>query len=582
METTFSYQKKRCQFGRQCLFSDKGPDLIDDYPGHTQWMKDFILRDPVDKSTQNAPMQSKHCVNTFRAEFSTSSMNHVEGGWPKDINIQDEEATKRYRRKIEKDDAFNPTIFQLAKTMENCILQNNAINIYQQYFDDVEPAPLIEPSSARIVSVFQDQCPVKRPISHISWSPDNGTKLAMSHCNLTYQAVPKPNESSHSYIWEMENPNTPYLVLKPESPCACLEYNPKDGNLLISGQLDGRVVIWDIRRGSDPVDHSQIEVSHRYPVLNALWITSKSGCEFFSAAPDGKIIWWDMRKLNEPLEVLIVDLVEDRLQCLSNALGVSALEYEASIPTRFMIGCENGQIYSGNRKGKSTMEKLNVKFDAHLGPVLALQRNTAYLKNFLSIGDWTARVWAEDCRESSIMWTSYHKTMLTDGAWSPTRFSVFFTAREDGIMDIWDILQQQKRSVCCIKVCDVSLKCLRCHEMGRLLAVSNSAGSTYLVELSENLTTSTRNEKTLLNAMFERENKREKILEARNREIRLKLQQQQMTEQTAEGGEKRLMNRADDDFEAKWITPEVKQAEEEYMKIVNEELKKRNLKEKEN
>lgn len=86
--------------------------------------------------------------------------------------------------------------------MEHCILQNNAVNIYQQYFSDVEPTPLIEKSSARTVNVFQDQCVVKRPITHICWSPDAGTKLAISHCNLKFQANVR-NETTHSYIWEV-------------------------------------------------------------------------------------------------------------------------------------------------------------------------------------------------------------------------------------------------------------------------------------------------------------------------------------------------------------------------------------------
>lgn len=108
-------------------------------------------------------------------------------------------------------------------------------------------------------------------------------------------------------------------------------------------------------------------------------------------------------------------------QSLSNALGASCLEYEPTIPTRFMVGTEQGVVISCNRKGKTALEKMVTRFSAHLGPVLALQRNPAFQKNFLTVGDWTARIWAEDCKESAIMWTSYHKAMLTDGAWSPTR-----------------------------------------------------------------------------------------------------------------------------------------------------------------
>lgn len=40
-------------------------------------------------------------------------MNHVEGGWPKDINPAEIEQTMRYRKKVEKDEIYMNTILQL-------------------------------------------------------------------------------------------------------------------------------------------------------------------------------------------------------------------------------------------------------------------------------------------------------------------------------------------------------------------------------------------------------------------------------------------------------------------------------------
>lgn len=62
--------------------------------------------------------------------------------------------------------------------------------------------------------------------------------------------------------------------------------------------------------------------------------------------------------------------------------------------------------------GKTPQEKLAGVFKAHLGPVCSLQRNTAFVKNFLTVGDWTARIWSEDCKESSIMWTKYKNKII--------------------------------------------------------------------------------------------------------------------------------------------------------------------------
>ncbi|XP_057656309.1 dynein intermediate chain 3, ciliary-like [Diorhabda carinulata] len=573
MDLSFPYQKKRSEFGRQCLFSDKGPELIDNFPSDRRLFKQFLLRDPVSRSQQCAPVIAEHYLNTMRAEYSNASVNHVEGGWPKDVNIADEEQTKRYRRKVEKEEQFNTIMMSLFKSMENCILQNNALNIYQQYFSDVEPMPLVERSSARTVNVYQDQCTPTRPVTHISWSPDNQTKLAVSHCNLVFQAY-IPKQSHVSYIWEVENPNRPLYTLKPEQPIVCLEYNQKDPHILASGQMNGQVAIWDIRKNAEPVDMSMRETSHFAPVNNLLWIHSKTGSEFFTGSSDGQIKWWDTRKLSEPTDNLILDYVKDDEQQLSHAYGVSILEYESTIPTRFMIGTEEGHLIGGNRKGKTGIEKMAFKIPyAHFAPIVALQRNPASSKNFLTVSKWAAKIWSEDCRESCILWTSFHKCVLTDGAWSPTRLSVFFTTRSDGMFDVWDVLQNQKQASLSVKVCDEKLNCLKTHDEGRLIAVGNQNGTAYLVELSENLSIMIKNDKMLLSSMMEREARREKILEGRNREIRLKQKQAQDQKEEGEGGEEgETEEGVETEEDVGFLDKHVRTAENEFYQIIEKAL----------
>lgn len=55
----------------------------------------------------------------MRAEFFNTGMNHFEGGWPKDVNMNDEEATKRYRRKVEKDENYPIIMIPLLKVLSS-------------------------------------------------------------------------------------------------------------------------------------------------------------------------------------------------------------------------------------------------------------------------------------------------------------------------------------------------------------------------------------------------------------------------------------------------------------------------------
>jgi len=54
-------------------------------------------------------------VNTLRAEYSSQGMNHFEGGWPKDINPSENDQTMRFRKKIEKDDAYINSVLNLGQ-----------------------------------------------------------------------------------------------------------------------------------------------------------------------------------------------------------------------------------------------------------------------------------------------------------------------------------------------------------------------------------------------------------------------------------------------------------------------------------
>lgn len=70
---------------------------------------------------------------------------------------------------------------------------------------------------------------------------------------------------------------------------------------------------------------------------------------------------WDTRKLNEPLERLLIDPVKTDEQIVSRSYGVTVLEYETTMPTKFMCGTDVGMVFVCNRKGKTPIEKINFR-----------------------------------------------------------------------------------------------------------------------------------------------------------------------------------------------------------------------------
>ncbi|CAK8685139.1 unnamed protein product [Clavelina lepadiformis] len=561
MEIVYVYTKKRSEFGRQCNFSDRPAELHVDVVPDPTLTTEFIERNPCDTAIQCTQEMSEHEVNTERFETESRGINHVEGGWPKDINPAEVEQTIRFRKKVEKEEHYINTVQQLGSVMEHCIKQNNAIDIYEEYFDNMEVESAEEPPSAKTINVFRDPNEIKRTATSLSWYPDGGKKLAVAYSNLEFQRS-SPDTSFDSYIWDIENPNKPELTVKPVSPLVCLEYNPKDSHILVGGCYNGQIAFWDTRKGSHPVEMSPIEQSHRDPVYKTIWLQSKTGTECFSSSTDGQVLWWDIRKLGEPTEKLVLD--PTRKLNIDNALGGISLEYEPTMPTKFMVGTEQGSIVSCNRKAKTPAEKIVCLYPGHYGPVYSLQRNPFFPKNFLTVGDWTARIWSEDIREACIMWTKYHMSYLTDGTWSPVRPAVFFTTKMDGTLDVWDYLFKQNDPTLSIQVCDEAVHSLRVQDNGRIVACGSHSGTTTLLELSSGLCTMQKNEKNLVSGMFERETKREKILEARHREMRLKERTQ-----SQQGARQDEEPRAEDDEENELI----EKAEKEFLRAIEAEKK---------
>ncbi|XP_055552003.1 dynein axonemal intermediate chain 2-like isoform X11 [Falco biarmicus] len=498
MEIMYVYTRKRSEFGRPCSFSDRPAKVSVDIPPDPSMAGAFILRNPVDSFVQHTSDMSEHEVNTERVEVESRGINHVEGGWPKDINPQEVEQTIRFRKRVERDENYINAITHLGTLMEHCVKQNNAIDIYEEYFGEEEMAEVEdEPPSAKTINVIRDPNITKRTATHLSWHPDTCKKLAVAYSSLEFQQNMK-DMNFDSYIWDLENSNKPELVLKPSSPLVSLEYNPKDSHVLVGGCYNGQMAYWDTRKGGLPMEVSTVEVSHRDPVYRAIWLQSKTGTECFSASTDGQVLWWDIRKLSEPTDTVILDITRKGL--LENALGAVTLEFEPTMPTKFMVGTEQGIVIACNRKAKTPSEKITSTYSGHHGPVYALARNPFYPKVFLTVGDWTARIWSEEAKESSIMSTKYHLSYLTDGCWSTVKPAVFFTTRSDGTLDAWDFLFKQNDPSLSLKVCDEPLSSLRLQDNGCIIGCGSKLGTVSLLEIS-GLCTLQRNEKTLAAAV---------------------------------------------------------------------------------
>ena len=157
----------------------------------------------------------------------------------------------------------------------------------------------------------------------------------------------------------------------------------------------------------------------------------------------------------------------------------------------------------------------------HHGPVYALQRNPAHTKFFMSVGDWTAKIWSEELK-TPIMQTRYHSSYLTNGCWSPTRCGLFFLTRMDGFLDVWDFFYRQNEVAYSQKISDSPLTSISV--MQNMAAIGDAEGTVSMMSLCRSLYDQTLQpkEKEIMASIFDREFRREKNLEMAKRQAEMK------------------------------------------------------------
>ena len=114
-----------------------------------------------------------------------------------------------------------------------------------------------------------------------------------------------------------------------------------------------------------------------------IWTASKTGTELMSGGSEGYVKWWDTRNLANPRDQMLVDPENKDPESggePDRALSVSCLEYEPTIPAKFMVGTDQGTALGCTRKAKCQAEYILSSYDAHYGPVRALERNPSYSK----------------------------------------------------------------------------------------------------------------------------------------------------------------------------------------------------------
>lgn len=571
MEAFYTYEKRRADFGRQCKFEDFDSTILESKDSNTDG-KSYIIQNPCVARLNTTPEISSTTVSTAPVLRKDMGMQHAEGGWPSEVDVDDPGALERFRKKREKGtmqksgaiiEPLGQSVKKLSPGLVSAVKQNNTIDIYEEYFSGYKP--LLDhasvPPSAKGLAVFRDPCDIRRTATTIDWQPSSSyseARIAVAYSILKFQDPRLLSKSmpTKSYLWDISKPNTPELTFAPQSPLCCLKFNPKQPDVLVGGCYNGLVCVFDRRSsarsssGNKPERSSKIEKSHYDPVFDVHWTQSKTGTICSSCSTDGRVLWWDTRKLVEPQNE-----IQLKQEDSEKTLGACSMAYSTEAgPTKYLVGTEQGVVVSVNTRSRGQpVSFFSQGTGKHHSAINSIERNPTHSKYFMTVGDWTARIWSEDLK-TPIMTTKYHPAYLTAGCWSPTRQGVFFVTRQDGVLDMWDYFYRQNDVALSHKLGDTGLSSISVHKRGALLAIGDDQGTVSLLEVSDSLSRGNPNEKLAMSSMFERETQREKNLialakEQKRREIQAqKEKKRNEDDKTADTKMEELLLKLDKEF----------------------------------
>ncbi|NXQ30776.1 WDR63 protein, partial [Alaudala cheleensis] len=174
----------------------------------------------------------------------------------------------------------------------------------------------------------------------------------------------------------------------------------------------------------------------------------------------------------------------------SSSKNLKVLE---NISTDFFVGNEDGEVVYSNWKMKtdtSGKPKHSQKYALHTEIINTLQKSPFFEDIFLSIGGQKFAIWKEGVTNGPILQSSCSVGRYTAGQWSLTRPGVFFIGRDNGNIDIWDLLKKthepsyfQSISKSVITFISSSSASAEQH----FLAVSDNLGVLHILEICQEL-----------------------------------------------------------------------------------------------
>ena len=352
------------------------------------------------------------------------------------------ELSEDERRQIELREDYQQFISRATKILERLLHQNESPDIFIQYFpDDGKDAIDSNRKRGNKLSLdrifFDEKWSKNRCVTGFDWSAQYPELLLASY--YTNEQAPSDPDGT-LLVWNMKFKNTsPEYIFHCQSPimsCCFAKFHP---SLIVGGTYSGQIVLWDMRSNKKtPVQRSPLTAAaHTHPVYCVKVIGTQNAHNLISVSTDGKLCSWSLDMLSSPQETM-----ELNQQKQTRSVAVTCMSFHPGDYNNFLVGSEEGTVYSACRHGSKT--GILSSFEAHQGLVTNVDYRSSdaqsgYSHLFLTSSiDWTVKLW--DTKESEPIHSfESNGDYIYDVKWSPNNPALFATADGDGRVDIWNL-----------------------------------------------------------------------------------------------------------------------------------------------
>ncbi|KAH6570612.1 hypothetical protein BASA60_007630 [Batrachochytrium salamandrivorans] len=508
LKVSVNVSRKGCEYKNLYTFGDRD--------AHEEFLECRPYRDANYEVTR---MEIHTAVQAIPEVVS----KHAQTTWFRSVNFacqyEPAEMTKEDQQEILGSESIEGFLQSVTVLFERALQQNNITDIFKDDYSCLGDEDMtLDQSSQTILQEYQSFTDLinskDRSISCIDWHPQQKGVIAISctqrisfedcvEMGLTLRA-----RKSLIIVWSFHDPIHPQL----SSNGGLVENGENGHKQLVSSSLDGTVSFWDLRYKKDwksldlawrpflriPIssfdnmfDYSLIKVSIR---------------PFITAAP--KPASADI-PLRDPPSSADREREKDK----------SKTPPLKNWTSKFYCATEEGDlVYADWIAEKTTEEKVSrveSTFSTHHGPISDLQRSPFFPDILLSVGGWSFSIWKEKLIFGPLLSSVPASSYLLSGCWSPTRPGVFFIGRADGVLEVWDLLDTSHAPSTTQTITSTAISCLQIHQYGgrsgdgqQFLAVGDDSGTLHIIEIPKKLQRPSKNEKSVITSLFEREARR--------------------------------------------------------------------------